>query len=322
MAGVRLAAGVTSITWSPWSVALLCRYLFLSPSLRRRPAPVRSVASCRARMMWPVERPADARLSFDRAADMYDEVRPSYPGAIFDELFRMLPPGPADRGGGPRYRPSDERPARSWCIRPRGRDRCRYGRTVASQPSPSTGCESALVTSSGCPSSGSADAVFSATAYHWIRPPAQTDRPARILRPAGVLAIVDLIQVSCPSDQGFFAAAQPIYERYGQGHSGPACPDPHSSRAPPMRAVIEVRQPVPQRRRPAVRLGSELRRRAVPEADALVLRHADDGRAQPDRLLGELESFIEGEFGGRITRPTRRHADHGCPRPAMTTIDR
>ena len=44
--------------------------------------------------MSPVERPADVRLSFDRAADIYDEVRPSYPGAMSDELLQMLPPGP------------------------------------------------------------------------------------------------------------------------------------------------------------------------------------------------------------------------------------
>jgi hypothetical protein len=71
---------------------------------------------------------------------------------------------------------------------------------------------------------GEADAVFSATAYHWISREAQTDRPAAILRPGGLVAIVDLIQVDSPEDAGFFAAAQPIYERYGQGHSGPPAP--------------------------------------------------------------------------------------------------
>ena len=40
-------------------------------------------------------------------------------------------------------------------------------------------------------SATSADAVFSATAYHWISQSAQTDRPATILRPGGVVAIVE-----------------------------------------------------------------------------------------------------------------------------------
>ena len=50
-----------------------------------------------------------------------------------------------------------------------------------------------------------ADAVFSASAYHWISPASQTDRPAAILRLGGVVAIVDLTQVDSPDDLGFFA---------------------------------------------------------------------------------------------------------------------
>ena len=84
----------------------------------------------------------------------------------------------------------------------------------------------------------SADAVFSATAYHWISPGAQTDRPAGILRPEGVLAITDLIQVDSPEDAGFFAAAQPIYERHGQGHAGPSAPT-REGVDPKIRAVLD-----------------------------------------------------------------------------------
>jgi hypothetical protein len=72
-----------------------------------------------------------------------------------------------------------------------------------------------------------------------IAPPAQTDRPASILRPGGVIAIVDLIQVDSPSDLGFFAAAQPIYERYGEGHRGPPAPT-RDHVDPPIRAVLEA----------------------------------------------------------------------------------
>jgi trans-aconitate methyltransferase len=85
---------------------------------------------------------------------------------------------------------------------------------------------------------GSADAVFSATAYHWISRAAQTDRPPSILKRGGVVAIVDLSQVDYPSDRGFFAAAQPIYDRYGEGHIGPPAPTRESVELA-MRAALE-----------------------------------------------------------------------------------
>jgi hypothetical protein len=35
--------------------------------------------------------PDDIRLSFNEAPAIYDEVRPSYPAELFDELFNLLP---------------------------------------------------------------------------------------------------------------------------------------------------------------------------------------------------------------------------------------
>lgn len=40
-------------------------------------------------------RPADKRLSFNEVPDIYDEIRPSYPSALYDALFEMLPQQPA-----------------------------------------------------------------------------------------------------------------------------------------------------------------------------------------------------------------------------------
>jgi hypothetical protein len=85
----------------------------------------------------------------------------------------------------------------------------------------------------------STDAVLSATAYHWISRDAQTDRPATILRPGGLVAIADLIQVDSADDQGFFAAAQPIYERYSEPYAGPPAPT-RDSVDPPIRNALEV----------------------------------------------------------------------------------
>ena len=46
-------------------------------------------------------RPTDPRLSFDAAVAIYDEIRPRYPEAMFDDLFRLLLPGPVVLEVGP-----------------------------------------------------------------------------------------------------------------------------------------------------------------------------------------------------------------------------
>ena len=52
---------------------------------------VAGVAGCDNRS---VPSAADPRKSFDQAAEIYDEIRPSYPAAAFDDLFALLPPRP------------------------------------------------------------------------------------------------------------------------------------------------------------------------------------------------------------------------------------
>jgi hypothetical protein len=147
-----------------------------------------------------------------------------------------------------------------------------------------------------------ADAVFSASAYHWISRAAQTDRPAAILRPGGVAAIVELIQVDSPDDLGFFAAAQPIYERYGEGHTGPPAPT-RDKVEPVMRAVLDADR----------RFGAVAVRRydwnqtysATDYRNLMLSYSATQMMDEPTRhgLLDDMESFIRREFDGSITRP-------------------
>jgi SAM-dependent methyltransferase len=249
-----------------------------------------------------VERPSDVRLSFDGVAEIYDEVRPSYPGAMFDDLFQMLPPRPEMVEVGPGTgQATKDLLARGASVHAIEIGAGMAGRLQANLPVDrlrvSVGDFEQLPVEA-C----SADAVFSASAYHWIRPPAQTDRPARILRPAGVLAIVDLIQISSPSDRGFFAAAQPIYERYGQGHAGPPAPT-RAAVEPPIRAVIAADS---RFHSVAVRQYDWDQSYSARQYRKLMLSYSGTQMMdEPIRLalIDELERFIEAEFGGRVTRP-------------------
>ena len=249
-----------------------------------------------------VGRPDDIRLSFNEAAEIYDKVRPSYPADLFDALFQMLPSQPeiVEVGPGTGQATKD--------LLARGAS------VLAIEIGPAT----AAKLRSNLPSdrlrvavgdfevmeiaAGEADAVFSATAYHWISREAQTDRPAAILRPGGLVAIVDLIQVDSPEDAGFFAAAQPIYERYGQGHSGPPAPT-RESVDPKIRAVLDA-----DRRFDCVDVRQYDWDQTYSASDYRNLMLSYSGTQmmeESDRvgLLDDMESFIRNDFGGVVTRP-------------------
>ena len=247
-------------------------------------------------------RPDDIRLSFNEAPEIYDKVRPSYPTDLFDALFQMLPfqPEIVEVGPGTGQATKD--------LLARGAS------VLAIEIGPAT----AARLRSNLPSdrlrvavgdfevmeiaAGEADAVFSATAYHWISREAQTDRPAAILRPGGLVAIVDLIQVDSPEDAGFFAAARPIYERHGQGHSGPPAPN-RESVDPKIRAVLDE-----DRRFDCVDVRQYDWDQTYSASDYrnLMLSYSGTQMMQEsDRvgLLDDIETFIRNDFGGAVTRP-------------------
>lgn len=247
-------------------------------------------------------RPDDIRLSFNEAAEIYDRVRPSYPADLFDALFQMLPSQPeiVEVGPGTGQATKD--------LLARG----------ASVLAIEIGPAMAAKLRSNLPSdrlrvdvgdfevmeimAGEADAVFSATAYHWISREAQTDRPAAILQRGGIVAIVDVVQVDSPDDAGFFAAAQPIYERYGQGHTGPPAPT-RGSVDPAIRAVLNA-----DRRFDSVavrRYDWDQTYNASDYRDLMLSYSGTQMMKESDRvgLLDDMESFIRHDFCGVVTRP-------------------
>lgn len=244
----------------------------------------------------------DIRLSFNEVPEIYDRVRPSYPVDLFDGLFELLPAQPRIVEVGPGTgQATNDLLARGASV---------FGIEV--------GPEMAAKLRSNHPSdrlrigvgdfevfeivAGEADSVFSASAYHWISREAQTDRPASILRPGGIVAIVDVIQVDSPEDAGFFAAAQPVYERYGQGHTGPPAPT-RVAVDPGIRSVLDADR----------RFDSAAVRRydwdqtysATDYRDLMLSYSGTQMMEETDRLglLDDVESLALSDFGGVVTRP-------------------
>jgi SAM-dependent methyltransferase len=249
------------------------------------------------------ESPAvEPRRSFDGAAEIYHVIRPTYPPSMFDELFRLLPRHPLILEVGPGTGKATG-------------DLLGHGASVyAVEIGPAMAAKLREVHASSALTvvvgdfeqvdleEHGFDAVFSATAYHWISAKAQTDRPAKVLKPGGLLAIVDLNQVSSPEDEGFFAAAQPIYERYGQGHTGPPAPERNAVDPPIHRALRNDRR------------FSDIELRAydwdqtysAAEYRQLMLSYSVTQMMTPparQQLLDDIEDFVRQHYDNQVTRP-------------------
>jgi SAM-dependent methyltransferase len=246
--------------------------------------------------------PDDTRFSFNKAAEIYDGVRPSYPADLFDALLQMLPSQPEIVEVGPGTgQATKDLLARGASVIAIEIGPAMAGRLRSNLPSDRL---SVIVGDFEVVEivPGTADAVFSATAYHWISREAQTDRPAAILRSGGIMAIVDLVQVDSPDDAGFFAAAQPVYERYGQSHTGPPAPT-RGTVDPPIRAVLKA-----DRRFDSVAVRRYDWNQTYSASNYRNLMLSFSGTQmmnESDRigLLDGLESLIRNDFDGKVTRP-------------------
>ena len=244
----------------------------------------------------------DIRLSFDEVAEIYDRARPSYPADLFDALFQMLPAESQIVEVGP----GTGQATKDLLARGAFVHAVEIGPAMAAKLRSNVSSDRLRVTVGDFEvvgiAPGTADAVFSATAYHWISPAAQTERPATVLRLGGIVAVVDLIQVDTPDDAGFFAASQAIYERYGQGHKGPPAPTREGA-DPAIREVLEA-----DHRFVDVAVRRYDWDQTYRAADYRQLMLSYSGTQMMDTadrrgLLDDIETFIRTDFGGRVTRP-------------------
>lgn len=246
--------------------------------------------------------PADKRLSFHEVPDIYDQIRPSYPAELFDGLFEMLPSQPTvvEVGPGTGQATKDLLARGAWV------DSVEIGPATAAKlrhnlPTPRLQVRIGDFEAIDLPESN-ADALFSARAYHWISSPAQTDRPAFLLRPGGVIGIVELIQVTSTQGQGFFEAATPIYEHYGEVHRGPPAPT-RDAVDPPMRKVLAGDGRYDG---VAVRRWDWDQTYTAAECRKLMLSYSGTQMMPPlprEGLLDDMEALVNDHFDGQVTRP-------------------
>jgi SAM-dependent methyltransferase len=156
------------------------------------------------------------RTTFDQDALLYDQMRPGYPEALFDDIVALSGLPPHGRileigcGTGKATVPLARRGYRISGIE-LGANMAAIARRNLSTYPHVTIYTGAFET---WPLEEEAfDLAISATAFHWIDPKISYQKTARALKPSGAIALFWHVHVQSEASQGFFDAVEPIYQR-------------------------------------------------------------------------------------------------------------
>lgn len=241
---------------------------------------------------------------FDDVAGLYDRVRPSYPDALWDDLFAELEPsGPSleaieiGPGTGKATAALLARGAHVTGIEPGPQLSAFLREKFAGQPLTviTSKFEDAPLAPESC------DLVLAATSFHWVRPEVRLAKSHTILRPGGTLAVINTEQIASDTDRGYFARSQHIYRRYF----------PYELVRPtPGEAVVprEFPQIAESPLFEAPTLGRYRWDQRYPTADYadLVRSYSNSARmprAERESLIADLSALIDAEFDGYVIRP-------------------
>jgi SAM-dependent methyltransferase len=164
------------------------------------------------------------RTTFDEAASLYDEVRLGYPEDLFDDIVSLsgIPAGgrilEIGCGTGQATVPFARRGYRILCIELGETLAAVARRNLEGYPNAEVRTGAFEDTSS---QEGAFDLAISATAFHWLDPAVAYSKTARALRVGGSLALFWNVHVHSDAREGFFEAAQRIYEREAPEIVGP-----------------------------------------------------------------------------------------------------
>jgi SAM-dependent methyltransferase len=214
-------------------------------SVRRNPmVGVRTVSSPvlqQGEVSMPAADRDELKRTFDCDAELYDKARPNYPDEIFDDLVALAALKPGARlleigcGTGKATLALAKRGLCVVCIE--------LGESLAAiaRRNLARYLDVDVLTSdfeSWDPQAQLFDMVFAATSWHWIDPRVRYQKTARLLKPAGVLAILDGGGHAFPEGfDPFFTEIQKTYEALGEPHL--EWPPPRPAQSPDRRGEIE-----------------------------------------------------------------------------------
>jgi SAM-dependent methyltransferase len=156
------------------------------------------------------------RATFDKVAQLYDQARPGYPEALFEDVIVLsgIPPGgrilEIGCGTGQATLPFARRGYRLLAVE--------MGANLAEVACANLAPYPEVKVQTGAfeewpLEEGAFDLVVAATAFHWIDPAMAYRKTAAALRPGGAIALFWNLHVRGERSQEFFDAVQAIYQR-------------------------------------------------------------------------------------------------------------
>jgi len=156
--------------------------------------------------------------TFDRAADLYQRVRPEYPGALYDRLMQITQLASGARlleigcATGKATLPLARRGFRITCVEP--------GAALAAAARENlAGFDVTVVDArfeDWTPPAEPFAMVFAATSWHWVDPTVRYRKAADALEPRGYLAVWGAGHVIPYDGDPFFDELQDVYDEIGE----------------------------------------------------------------------------------------------------------
>jgi SAM-dependent methyltransferase len=185
------------------------------------------------------------RATFDSAAHLYQQARPEYPSALYDELAHLAALEVGDRlleigcASGKATVPLARRGFPITCIELGSALAAEARRNLAQFTE--VHVINAPFETWQPPQERVFALVFAATAWQWLDPAIRYRKAWTLLRPGGHLAFWDATHVIPAEGDSFFREIQKVYDEIGEGlPPGTDWPGPRPGELPDSRAQIEA----------------------------------------------------------------------------------
>ena len=240
---------------------------------------------------------------FDESPETYDRARPSYPETLWQELFIRLPERPSLVEIGP----GTGKATAALLAHGASVVACEPGKNLADylevkfegQPLTVLNTTFEAARFPGRPFDG----IVAATSFHWLNPWAAVTKTHSILKPGGVLAVVDTNQVADEVDRGYFTASHELYRRYFPDLGDEPQRVPNRDVEPAAFELLKRSDEFGEVE--LFRYDWDQRYETALYLD-LVRSYSGTAQMEPEKreaFLAELGAFIDGEFGGYVIRP-------------------